>query len=120
MSQIKVNFKNSKIEVSESFAKKASIYDSTAHHELMKVQNAHPTFAISVLKAKSRKSSSIKGITREFMYNYAMNHAVDNSIEEFEKLKAENASYLAVKTTFLKTYPEFKNYKTKTEWILAA
>ena len=117
---IKLNFLNRTIEVSTSFAKKASVYGSDAYAELMEIQAKHPTFEVSVQKVKSKKSSSVKGITREFMYEYALNHDKDNSAADFERLKAENASYLAVKAVFLKHYPEFKNFKTKTEWVLAA
>lgn len=120
MTNIKINFNNKELHISESFAKKASAYGSVAYNELMDVQTKHPMFTVKVQKNKSKKSVSVKGISREFMYEYALNHDKNNSAADFEKLKAENASYLAVKATFLKHYPEFKNFKTKTEWILAA
>lgn len=120
MSKIKMNYNSQAIEISEAFAKKASVYGSDAYLELKAIQAAHPTYKVNVQKNKSKKSVSVKGISREFMYEYALNHDKNNSAADFEKLKAKNASYLAVKAIFLKHYPEFKNFKTKTEWILAA
>lgn len=119
MKKLNINHFNATIELSESFAKKASTYNSDAYKEFEKIKTTFPDYKISVIKSTARKSK-VKGISTEFMYDYAMNHEVENSASKFAKLKEENASYLAVKSTFFKFYPEFKNFKSKMEWILAA
>ena len=119
MKKHNLNHFNATIELSESFAKKASTYNSEAYKEFEKIKTAFPDYKVVVVKSTAKKSK-VKGITIEFMYNYAMNHEVENSANEFAKLKEENASYFAVKSTFFKFYPEFKNFKSKMQWILAA
>ena len=119
MKKININHTNATIELSENFAKKAGTYNSDAYNELGKIKVSFPDYKVVVIKSTAKKSK-VKGITIDFMYNYAMNHEVENSASEFAKLKDENASYFAVKSTFFKFYPEFKNFKSKMEWILAA
>ena len=119
MKNINLNYSNATIELSESFAKKASTYNSEAYNKFIKIKNSFPDYKVVVIKSTAKKTK-VKGITIEFMYNYAMNHEVENSAIEFAKLKGEKASYTAVKSTFFKFYPEFKDFKSKMQWILAA
>ena len=117
---LSINFKEHKIIITSAFAKKASHFNSKEYEELMKAQEKHPSFEVTVKDQTKRKSSSVKGITREFMYDYAEKHEKEDSAEAFAKLKNDNATFASVKSTFLKHYPEFKDYKTRTQWILAA
>ena len=119
MKKLNLNYVNETIEISDAFAKKASTYNSDAYNELNEIKKAFPNYKITVVKSTAKKSK-VKGIGVDFMYNYAMNHEKENSTSEFTTLKETNASYLAVKSTFFKFYPEFKNFKSKMEWILAA
>ena len=114
----KVNFLNSTIEVSTSFAKKASIYGSSEYLMLTNVQKEHPTYKLEIQKPKR---TAIKGIDYEFMRNYIMTH--DNSdkrMDEFEKLQISGLSYPEIKAWFVDKYPVFKECKTRADWILAA
>lgn len=117
---LSINFKEHKIIITSAFAKKASRFNSAEYNELMEVQEKHPSFEVIVKEQIKRKQSSVKGITREFMYDYAEKHEKEDSAEAFAKLKNDNATFASVKSTFLKHYPEFKDYKTRTQWILAA
>ena len=117
---LSINFKEHKIIITSAFAKKASHFNSEEYEELMEVQKKHPSFEVTVKDQTKRKNSSVKGITREFMYDYAEKHEKENSAEDFTRLKEDNATFASVKSTFLKHYPEFKNYTTRTQWILAA
>lgn len=119
-SNFQINFQEHKIIITSAFAKKASRFNSEEYNELMEVQEKHPSFEVTVKDQTKRKSSSVKGITREFMYDYAEKHEKEDSAEAFAKLKNDNATFASVKATFLKHYPEFKNYTTRTQWILAA
>ena len=117
---LSINFKEHKIIITSAFAKKASRFNSEEYNELMEVQEKHPSFEVTVKDQTKRKNSSVKGITREFMYDYAEKHEKEDSAKAFAKLKNDNATFASVKSTFLKHYPEFKDYKTRTQWILAA
>ena len=114
----KVNFITNAIEVTTSFARKASIYGSAEYCMLTDAQKAHPEYKLEVLKPKK---TAIKGIDYDFMRNYIVAH--DESAElltAFEKLVKENLSYPEVKAWFIELYPVFKDCKTRADWILAA
>lgn len=120
MAKLHLNYKSQAIEISEAFAKKASVYGSAAYDELHKVQEAHPTYRVSVQKNKSKKFSTVKGITVDIMRNYIEKHNTDNFLEEFDTLIESKASYFELKAAVMKRYPQCKNYRTKADWILAA
>ena len=114
----KVNFITNTIEVSPSFAKKASIYGSNEYLMLTNAQQAHPTYTLQTQKPKK---TAIKGIDYDFMRKYIASH--DENAElltNFEKLVKGNLSYPEVKAWFIEQYPVFKDCKTKADWILAA
>ena len=114
----KVNFLSNSIEVTTSFAKKASIYGSTEYLMLTEAQKAHPEYKLTILKPKK---TVIKGIDYDFMRKYISTH--DEHAElltAFEKLVKSNLSYPEVKAWFIEQYPVFKDCKTKADWILAA
>lgn len=113
-----VNFITRTIEVSTSFAKKASIYGSAEYLMLTEAQKAHPTYTLEIQKPKK---TAIKGIDYDFMRKYISTH--DENAElltDFEKLVKGNLSYPEVKAWFIEQYPVFKDCKTKADWILAA
>ena len=114
----KVNFLSNSIEVTTSFAKKASIYGSTEYLMLTEAQKAHPTYTLEIQKPKK---TAIKGIDYDFMRKYISTH--DEHAElltAFEKLVNGNLSYPEIKAWFIEQYPVFKDCKTKADWILAA
>ncbi len=116
--KFKVNFVTRTIEVSTSFAKKASIYGSTEYQMLTDAQKAHPEYTLDIQKPKK---SVIKGIDHEFMRKYIMAHDEDNKLmNAFDKLVAEKLSYPELKAWFVDKYPVFKECKTRADWILAA
>ena len=120
----KVNYEAKAIEVKEAFARKAGVVGSDEYKEFNELRKEYSDYQIIVIKrAKSttkKKSATLKGITCEFLYDYAAKHEKGNSVEKFEIHKNNNASFLAVKKTFLEFYPEFKDLKTKGEWLYLA
>ena len=120
MSKIKLNYISQSIEISEAFAKKASIINSTAYNELAAVRENHPTYKVKVLKDRTSKKYLAKGITIGLMRKYVEKHNSDNFLNEFDSLVEEKTSYFEIKAKVLNHYPQCKNYKTKADWILAA
>ena len=120
----KVNYEAKAIEVKEAFARKAGVVGSDEYKEFNELRKEYSDYQIIVIKrAKSttkKKSATLKGINCEFLYDYAAKHEKGNSVEKFEIHKNNNASFLAVKKTFLEFYPEFKDLKTKGEWLYLA
>jgi hypothetical protein len=117
MKKINVNYVSKKIELSESFAKKAGTVGSTEYQILVSVQKEYPKYNVEVIKSKK----TIKGIDYNFMRDYITNHDESSKLlSNLDKLVAKGVSYLEIKAWFMEQYPAFKNYKTRTEWILAA
>lgn len=118
MKNLKVNFITKTIEVSISFAKKASIYGSSEYLMLTEAQKAHSGYKLEIQKPKRM---AIKGIDYDFMRNYIMTHEnSDRQMDAFEKLQISGLTYSEIKAWFIEQYPVFKDCKTKTDWILAA
>ncbi len=120
MAKLHLNYNSQAIEISEAFAKKASVYGSAAYNELHKVQEAHPTYRVCVQKNKNKKSSIVKGITVDIMRKYIEKHNEDNFLEYFDNLVENKNSYFEIKAEVMKHYPQCKSFKSKAEWILAA
>ena len=119
---VKVNFKNSELIITNAFAKKASIYESDAYNELINMQKNHPTFKISVQDSTKKKGTSAKALINYVnMRKYIEMHDESKELlKEFDKLLDGKAPFFEVKNWFFKHYPNMKNCKTKADWILAA
>ena len=124
---MKANLMNRTIEMSKSEAKAAGRIGSEKFKELKKYQRAYPDYTICVIEAPKRKSE-YSGLNYKFMENHIKNcnkaddekekimeefktlRGVENkNRSEFEKVKV--ASYLEVKTWFLKKFPEIQQFK---------
>ena len=115
---IKINFTNYTIEATESFVKKASVYDSWAYHTLMNIQKELPAFALKVIPPK-KKTTPV--ITFDFMRKYIITHDDSGEIlRNFELVVMRCRNILIVKKWFIMQYPVFKDCKSKEEWLLVA
>lgn len=122
---MKANLMNKTIEMTKSEAKAAGRIDSTKYDELVKYQNAYPSFAIKVIATPKRKSQ-YSGLTYKYMEAYIQKCNRENKVailNEFRTLsgfdnknrskyeKAKVANYREVKGWFLKQFPEIEEYK---------
>ena len=117
---MKINFANGTIELSKVEAKKAGVVTSQEYQALQKVRADYPTYPVVIIARKSSATSVFKGMNSEFMKNYIENHDENGMVMvEFEKLRSEHTPYGALRKWFFEKYPQFKNFTTKTEWVLA-
>ena len=122
---MKANLINKTIEMSKSEAKAAGKIGSEKFKELKKYQRAYPDYTICIIEAPKRKSE-FSGLNYKFMETHIKNCKRDDKnqiIEEFNTLrgignknrsefeKVKVASYLEVKTWFLKKFPEIQQFK---------
>ena len=122
---MKANLMNGTIEMTKSEAKAAGRINSDKFKELKEYQNAYPSFTIAIIETPKKKSQ-YKGLDYKFMENYIKNckrenkeeiMAKFNTLRGFENVdradceKAKVASYIEVKTWFLKTFPEIDEFK---------
>ena len=72
MNTMKINEKKFTIEVTKSFAQKASRVGSPEYYELLEVRHNFPKFKVVVNQTKSK--DSFKGLTYEYMKKYIQTH----------------------------------------------
>ena len=125
MNTMKINEKKFTIEVTKSFAQKASRVDSPEYYELLEVRHNFPKFKVVVNQTKSK--DSFKGLTYEYMKKYIQTHddekgsnmAVFKELrgksEEADDAQADSMSYGEIKMWFLDTYPEIKSFQQSRE-----
>ena len=108
------------IELTQSEATKASKPGSDAYKDLNKILSDFPSYEITV--AKPKKSSAVfKGMDCSFMEEYISRHdETGEKMEAYKKLRADSTPYGAVRKWFVDAYPQFKEFTTRAQWILAA
>ena len=119
MTKLNINYKTNTIEMSESFNKAASIFNSKEYLDLIQVRNAFPTFTVEIVKNRKNSNAHQKGLTLDYIKSYVARHQNGNSVDELNKLLDNGASYFAIKNWFINSYPTIKDLKTKTALILA-
>ena len=120
MTTMKINEKKFTIEVTKSFAQKASRVGSPEYYELLEVRHNFPKFKVVVNQTKSK--DSFKGLTYEYMKKYIQTHddekgsnmavfmELRGKSEEADDAQADSMSYGEIKMWFLDTYPAIKNF----------
>ena len=120
MNTMKINEKKFTIEVTKSFAQKASRVGSPEYYELLEVRHNFPKFKVVVNQTKSK--DSFKGLTYEYMKKYIQNHddekgsnmavfmELRGKSEEADDAQADSMSYGEIKLWFLDAYPEIKSF----------
>ena len=122
MTSLTINSKARKIEMSKSFAKKASVYGSDEYIALQGARRDYPEYQVVTAKP-TKRNDPFKGVTMEYMEKYIASHDNDGKImADFNVLRgksdadeelseyAEAASFFEIKEWFMKTFPEIKTY----------
>lgn len=114
-----------RIEMTEAEAKAASKYNSEAYNELVSMKHDFPNFPIFIVKNKSKRSDTLKGLTFTYMESYIEKNGTPEQAENFKVLRGADdglghlaPSYGAVKKWFLEQFPEISEYSKKIERIL--
>jgi hypothetical protein len=111
---MKINEKKNTIEITKTFAQKASRVGSPEYFELLEVRHNFPKFKVVVNQTKNK--DSFKGLTYEYMKKYIASHeseeTVDSVMAELEemilisKCHSMGYRYPTIKAWFLAKYPE--------------
>ena len=131
MTNIHINTKDQKIEMTKKFAENARCFGTLEYRQLQEVRHDYPMFTESIKYASRKKRDSFKGLTYEFMESYIEKHDEDGSIMEMFKdfraqsdeaiaFGAKSMSYGEIKSWFFKQYPEIAAYQQKREALLRA
>ncbi len=129
MTTITINTAARTIELTKTFATKASRYGSDEYKLLQDARHDYPDFKV-ITATRTASKSSFKGLTFEYMEQYILTHDEKGTImEEYLMLRGESedgdeilmgsASYMEVKDWFLATYPAIAEFHKKRETMLA-
>ena len=128
---MKINYAKNVIELSAKEAREAEIYGSPAYLALLDAKRQFEGFTV-VVKTKSTKTASFKGLNREFMKKHIEENPIEGKdlMAEFnalcgldsegsKKAFAAVASFGELRMWFLNAYPEFAESRSKIDEILA-
>lgn len=104
---MKIKFDSKTIEISKTFADKASRFGSEAYNELRMVMRDLPDFCVVIKAAAAPRRTYTKGLTYEYMESCIATVDEDGSImRDFHCLR-QGCNYAVVKKWFMTVLPEF-------------
>lgn len=102
---MKINFAAETIEVTKTFARKASNYGTQEYKQLSNVMTELYNFQIVVKAASITRRTYTKGLTYEYMAHCISECDEDGSLmEKFQELRMV-CGYSVVKKWFMNTFP---------------
>ena len=111
--------------MTEMEAKMASKYNSTEYNELVSIKRDFPALPIFIVKNKSKRNDSLRGLTFKYMENYIEKNGTSEQAEKFKLLRGADdglghfsPSYGEIKKWFLAQFPEIKEYSQQVNRIL--
>ena len=132
---ITMNHKNRTIELTKKFAADSSHFGTDEYKMLQEARRDYPGYKVNVVKSKAGKTDKeqdiFKGLNYDYMEKYIEAHDdEEKSImaeyldlrgksAEAKELQAGSASYLEIRSWFLKTFPAIEAFYAKRAKILA-
>lgn len=120
MNAITINAKNRTIELSNTFAKAASLFGSEEYRQLQEARRDYPSYRVVTMKQKGTAKAEFAKLSFDFMDKYVKNHTnSDELTNEYRSLrgldenwkKDENGlaeDFQIIKDWFLNTFPAFE------------
>ena len=129
MITIKVCERTHSLKVTKAFSTKAAIFGSDEYKMLQEARRDYPGYKVVVTKTKEQKNI-FAGLDYDYMEKYIEAH--DNAkksimaeymmlrgkSEEAKAVQARSASFLEIRSWFLKTYPAIEAFYTKRAALL--
>ena len=107
---MKINFTSKTIEVTKTFANKASRFGSMEYKELLMAIHDLPGFEVVIKATPVRRRTAVSGLTYEAMEACIATVDEDGSLmNDFQTLRY-GCNYGVVKKWFMTTFPEFNNF----------
>ena len=107
---MKINFASKTIEVTKTFANKASRFGSMEYKMLRDAMNDLPNFEVVAKTASKRRRTSMSGLTYEAMEAYIAMSDEDGSLMRDFQILRQGCSYGEIKKWFMTVLPEFNNF----------
>ena len=107
---MKINFSSKTIEVTKTFANKASDFGSEEYYTLRAAMSDLPDFTVAIKTAPKRRRTSMSGLTYEAMAAYISMSDEDGSLMRDFQILRQGCSYGEIKKWFMTVLPEFNNF----------
>ena len=128
MTNITISTRTHSLVLTKSFAAKAAIFGSDEYKMLQEARRDYPGYKVTVGKTKEAKNI-YAGLDYAYMEKYIAAHDKDGSImaeyqmlrgesEEAKAINARSASFLEIRSWFLKTFPAIEEFYTKRAALL--
>ena len=128
MTTITVSARTRSLVLPKSFAAKAAIFGTDEYKMLQEARRDYPGYKVTVGKTKEAKNI-YAGLDYAYMEKYIAAHDKDSSImaeyqmlrgesEEAKAINARSASFLEIRSWFLKTFPAIEEFYTKRAALL--
>ena len=128
MTTITVSARTHSLVLPKSFAAKAAIFGTDEYKMLQEARRDYPGYKVTVGKTKEAKNI-YAGLDYAYMEKYIAAHDKDSSImaeyqmlrgesEEAKAINARSASFLEIRSWFLKTFPAIEEFYTKRAALL--
>ena len=124
MTSISINAKNRTIELSNTFAKAASIFGSDEYNQLQEARRDYPRYRVVTLKQKGSGKAEFANLSFDFMDKYIADHDENGErTKEYRALRGLDANgvaedYQTIKDWFLNTFPEFEAFRANRQALL--
>ena len=106
---MKIKFEAKTIEISKTFADRASHFGSMEYAELRSATNDLPDFNVVVKSTPKRRRTFAKGLTYDFMATYIASTPDGSALNEFLAIR-NMCSYADVKKWFVAKFPEAQEF----------
>ena len=107
---MKINFASKTIEITKTFANKASHFGSEEYHALRTAMCDLPDFEVAIKVTAKPCRTYMKGLSYEFMESFIALNDEDGSImQDFQCLR-QGCSYAEIKRWFFAKFPEVNNF----------
>lgn len=107
---MKIEFTTKTIEITKTFANKASNFGSEEYHALRTALHDLPNFEVAIKATAKPRRTYMKGLTYEVMESYiAMVDGDGTLLEEFRQVR-QACGYGMAKKWFLSVFPDLNNF----------
>ena len=109
---MKINFASKTIEITKTFADKASHFGSEEYHALRTAMCDLPDFEVAIKVTAKPRRTYMKGLSYEFMESFiALNDEDGSLMEDFQSL-CQGCNYAVVKKWFITKFLEAQEFAT--------
>ncbi len=131
MTNITISDRTHSLVLTKTFAAKAAIFGTDAYKMLQEARRDYPGYKVTVGKSKAKEQkNAFAGLDYDYMEKYIKAHDDEEKTimaeyqmlrgesEEAKAIHARSASFLEIRSWFLKTFPAIEAFYTKRAALL--